>query len=131
MKTFLRRINQRGLGLFEVLVCVSILSAGLVAIFQPLLASSIALENAEYRMAGYHRMNERLWEVSEKLARKKGIGTPKETEILTHGNRVYRFSVRHHAVSGFNQLRQLTGSISWQSSGRRNSLQRVIYVTQS
>jgi len=127
MRRSSHRQAQKGLALFEVLVCVVLLSSGLIVIYQPLLASASALRDSEYRMVANRLMENQIWEHQEEVTRQRKQPSQIQDKILTEGKKVFYYT---NTVRSFPDLKfyEVHSVISWQLGSREKSIRRMSYV---
>jgi len=123
-----RYLNQKGLGLLEVLVCVVILSTGLIGVYQPLLNSMGILHNTESRILANRIAGNQLWEFQEEMGRLHKLPDNPGVELITYKDKVFRFSVGAVSLDKKNILYSVNSNTSWKTGSASKSIQRAVYA---
>lgn len=127
---FLRSLrNMRGLGLVEVLLCVVILSTGLVAVYRPLLRSLGILFDAENRVLANRLSHNQIWQIQEEMKRKGELPIIPAKEILTYRDKAFEFNAGAMALDKDKTLYRLETKTSWQTGNQRKSIYRTAYAS--
>lgn len=120
--------RELGMALLEVLVAVTILSAGLVAVYRPLLASHTALHYAENRLEAHRVLVNRLWQ-NEEAAVRTGSRTPlNASETVAIGRKAFHYRSFAKEISQDRKLYEVEAEISWASGGITKKLGHSTYV---
>ncbi|MBI3306648.1 MAG: prepilin-type N-terminal cleavage/methylation domain-containing protein [Candidatus Omnitrophica bacterium] len=120
-------MNQKGMSLFEVLLAVVILSAGLAFVHRSLLASVEGLKYAETRWEAQGVLAERMWEMQDYLDRMKKMPTLLEAEAISLGNRKARYKVIQKTLSPANDFFEIKHRLAWKSQGKNKSIEKTAY----
>jgi Tfp pilus assembly protein PilV len=122
------RAWTRGVALFEVLLCVVLLSVGLVAVYRPLLAAVTVLHHAECRLTANRLMEDKLWGMEEKLRRQKQTSLMIKDDVVTHGSQVFHHRAQAFPVSPDQKLLLLKSTIWWKGAAKTYRVTRDVYV---
>lgn len=119
---------ESGIALFEVLVCVVLLSAGLLLVYRPLLNSAGYLLDAQRRLVANRLVENQLWTFEEKAGRMNVIPEDIRDKKITSDGIVFLLGVHAFPISAEDKLYRVRATASWQTGAKYRSLQRVIYV---
>lgn len=114
--------------MFELLVSAMILSAGIIIVYQPLMASITGLYDAEYRLSANRVLTEQLWGIQTAARRQGRFPVEYDTGVVTEGKKTYFFGYRHKALGDDAKLYEVNGTISWKTGSRTRSIQRTVYA---
>mgnify|MGYP000658950249 CR=1 FL=1 len=120
--------NQNGIALFELLVSAMILSAGIIVVYQPLIASISGLHDADYRLAANRVLTEQLWGIQTAARRESRFPVEFATGVVTDGQKTYYFGYRQKAVSEDEKLYEVEGTLSWKTGSRSKAIKRTVYA---
>lgn len=120
--------GQSGLSLIEVLICVALLSAGLVTVYQPLLRSLSVIHDAENRVIANRLSHNRIWEIKEQMARTGALPESSGREILTYKDRAFEFYWGETALDSANQFYRLDTKTAWFLGSKKKNILRSVYA---
>lgn len=120
--------NARGLGLIEILLCVVLLSTGLVAVYRPLLKSLGILYDTESRILANRLSHNQIWKIQEEMRRKGELPEIPAREIVTYRDKAFEFSAGATPLDKDKTLYRLETRTSWQYGSRKRSLYRTVYA---
>lgn len=125
-----RKINsdQRGLTLFEVLVCALILSVSLIVIYRPLLTSIGVLVDSENRAQANLILADQIWSFQDEFRRMKKIPKPLKDQIVTSKDKAFYLSLSHRPISADKKLYEAAAEIQWKNGVRSKRLVRIFYA---
>jgi Tfp pilus assembly protein PilV len=118
----------RGISLIEVLLSISILSGGLVAVYQPLLSSLDILNYADVRSEASRLASDFIWQLEQDVQRMGELSYENKVGILLGQDRTYQYDLNVYPVSKLPQLRELELSVSWTVGGRQKHINRLSYM---
>lgn len=104
-----------------------ILSAGIIAVYQPLLSSISGLHDAEHRLAAGRVLSEQLWLIQSGMVR-LGRFPHESPGAVTVGNKAFYFGYREKPLTSDGKLYSVEGLVSWQSGSKRKSIKRTVYA---
>ena len=116
------------MGLLEVLVAVTILSVGLVAVYRPMLSSYSALRYAENRLKAHRVLVNRLWHNEEAAVRAGSPALLNVTETIASGRKAFYYRSFAQSISQDRKLYEVRAEVSWVSSGITKKLRHSTYV---
>lgn len=122
-------MNQSGLGLLEVLVCVVLLSGGLVLVYQPLLRSYSVLYDAENRVIANRLSHNRIWEFKEEMVRTGKLPVTQGCEILTYKDKAFEFYLGATALGKNDDFYRLDTKTAWSLGTKKKNILRSVYAT--
>jgi len=124
----MKKCGQRGFTLIEILLCVVILTTGLIVIYRPMLSSLEALNYVYCRLEASDMISEKIWEIQQ-YAYEKGAMLQRMTRGVTMGrNRVYNYQMNSKSIGQKDNLFEVDYGLTWREGGKRKSLNRVAYV---
>ncbi len=117
-----------GFALVEVMLAVAILSVGIIAVYQPMLASLSAFDYADDRMEINYLLSKKIWELENEVKLKdyRGVNV---TETLVGREKPYTCTSSSFTLTGDHQLLQVRLKINWVRDGRTKSFMREMYLT--
>lgn len=122
------RTGRRSFTLIEVLVCVAVLSAGIVFVFQ----SFFTCLNAFNQYSSYYNimpwMNEQLWRWQDEISRRGMYFSQNQGEFKYEGKTFY-WRLANRLVDKKEKLCRLDLIVSWQESRRSMAIKRYAYAT--
>lgn len=119
---------QKGIALFEVLVAAVILAAGIIVVYQPLMASITGLYDSEYRLAANRVLTQQLWGIQENADMMGRFPVDYPTGTVTAGDKTFYFTYGRKVISEDQKLYEIEGVLSWKSGVRSNRIQRTVYA---
>jgi prepilin-type N-terminal cleavage/methylation domain-containing protein len=120
--------REGGFTLIEVLISVAILACGIIAVNRVLLSLVGALNYAEGRMDANRLISNKIWELKDQTRRTRKWVKMQDNGKLYGGVKVYDYEVSSQALDPGNFLYELRVRLGWQSSGRKNVLDRFAYL---
>jgi prepilin-type N-terminal cleavage/methylation domain-containing protein len=122
------RIGRRSFTLIEVLVCVAILSAGIIFVFE----SFFTCLNAFGRYANYLNvfpwMNEKLWQAEDEIVRQQRATFLENQGEFESGGKTFYWQLTSNLVDKDAKLYRLDLTVSWQEANKKRELRRQIYA---
>jgi prepilin-type N-terminal cleavage/methylation domain-containing protein len=122
------RIGRRSFTLIEVLVCVAVLSTGIVFIFQ----SFFTCLNAFNRYVTYYNimpwMNEQLWTRQDEMSR-RGMYFSQDQGEFNYEGKAFHWRLVSRLVDKKEKLCRLDLTVSWQEARRPMKMKRYAYTT--
>ena len=120
--------TSAGIALLEVLLSVVLLSAGLIAVYQPLLASVSAMDYLDYRVESRRLIANFIWNVTDAAVKTRTLPAEPETGTLMGGRRVVRYRAAIRPLTKDSALSQLDVTVFWQAGGRKRELTHALYL---
>ena len=122
------RIGRRSFTLIEVLVCVAILSAGIIFVFE----SFFICLNAFGRYTNYLNVlpwvNEKLWQAQDQIVYQQMTSISPNQGEFESGGRKFFWQLSSNPVDKDASLYRLALTVSWQEANKTTKLQRQIYA---
>ena len=117
--------SSDGFTLLEILLSVFILSVGIVAVYQPLLACLSTLNYAEERLEANNLLSKEIWVLESKMKLSDLTGLTSD-DTLIGSDRIYRYQASSQPLSRDQQLFKTKVEIAWQDAGRAKRIAREI-----
>ncbi len=121
------RPQKTGMTLLEVLISVSLLSFGIVAIFQPLLTSLSALNYVDTRSEASRLAANFLWELKEQSTQSKNFLLRSGSGKLIGQTKTYNYDLSVNRFESARDLREVKLSVLWISGGQKKQVERIAY----
>ena len=119
---------KAALTLIEVLISVSLLSIGIVAVYKPLLNSLSVLSYVEVHSEAGRLASNFLWILEEKVRETGSFSIPSETGSFTGQTRTYQYRLISRDVGSTHDLHEITLLVSWDSGGLTRQMSRMAYL---
>ena len=120
--------GARGMTLIEILVSVTLLSVGLILLYQPLLASLDALAYVDDRIQANYLISGKLWELEEKASKLGRLPAFASQGTWLGKDKTFNFKMAAEPMSLDRQLQQIKVGVSWRGAGRNKKMVRSAYV---
>ena len=117
-----------GFTLIEVMVTVSILAFGIVAIYEALF---ICLDTFSYysnSLQAQTWLEEKIWEVQDELIRQEYISTGQTNGTVKIRNKMFNWRTGLNRIGGDQSLYRLDLSLGWTEGNRKPNISREVYV---
>ena len=120
---------QAGISLIESLVCVVILSIGIIVVYRPLLTSLGAMSYLETRGEANRLFENRIWEFQESARTKRGPD-PSVRETVMGTRRAYTFEAKTTPLIADEgqALYRSELTLYWVAGGRSKVIQRMVFT---
>lgn len=126
-KTCIRLQEQGGFSLIEVVLCVVLLSVGLIAINQTLLKSLSTLSYIEHRYEADRIAQNQIWEIQNQAWYEKKSPLPRDKGVLLGSSKTFSYDLRSAQLSAF--LYEVRLTVEWPESGKNKGLTRAFYAS--
>ena len=120
--------NQFGFSLLETIIATVIFSVGIIAAFRPLLVSTDALNMTNNRLEASVLLNEKIWEIKDRLERDEGEFRKEMDQKIIGEKRIFDIDVESEAIEQDGELKNLKFVVSWKHGRKIKSLTRELYV---
>lgn len=111
----------------EVLLAVTILSVGIIAVYQPLLASVSAFNYADERVEAKYFISDKIYQLKQDIQ----VGITRSlnsTETLLGKGRIYEFTASSLVSDLTKGFYQVTLLVAWSSAGKKRQIERQVYL---
>jgi prepilin-type N-terminal cleavage/methylation domain-containing protein len=120
--------NLRGFTFIELMVAVSILSLGLVSIYEAFFMSLDAVNYCEDYLNNLSLVDEKICLAQDLLYRQGPEAKIDTSGDFTRNHRNFRWALSYFPVGGIKNLYQVTSSIRWTNGKRKALLVRSAYA---
>ena len=119
--------SQSGFSLIEVMLCVVMLSVGLVAVNRTLLTSLGAMSFAVMRAEADRVTADKVWEIQSNARNRNQPPASSESGTLLGSEKTFEYDLKS-AATGNGRLREVRLAVHWKNSGKEQGLTRAFYV---
>ena len=120
--------KKNGFTLIEVMVTVSILAFGIVAIYEALF---ICLDTFSYysnSLQAQTWLEEKIWEVQDEFIRTEFINTGQTNGTVKIRNKMFYWRTGLNRIGGDQSLYRLDLSLGWTQGNRKPNISREVYI---
>lgn len=124
------RVGNRGLSLIEQMVAVSVLSLGIVLIFEGYFTSLNAFSYSLSRLDVQQWMDEKIWQTQDELNRQAALTPGEHTGSFVCKNKKFDWQMSVDLIEQVKEscLCKLNLTVFWKEPQRNVSLSKVAYV---
>jgi len=117
-----------GIALLEILISVTVLSTGLIAVFRPLLVSLSAFTYADRRVEAHRLLKNFVWDLENRAREDGSLSDVQTAGVLLGRGHIYNYDLTVSPLDEKERLHQLDFVVRWPSGGYSKELRRSFYL---
>lgn len=118
----------QGFTLIEVMLSVTLLSLGLIAVNQTLLSSLSILNYSDTRFDADQAAQHKIFEIQDQALHHKQAPRAKEEGVLLRGRKTFSYLLQSVSVRGSQSLYEVRLRVQWLDAGKEKGLNRTFYA---
>lgn len=121
-------IPRPGFTLVEVVLSLVILTAGIAAVYRPLISGMSSMNYLGQRMEAEQILVQKIWEFDLQANTMGGLLQKTNRDVVTSRTKTYTVKLSAEPHPAFQQLQTVEGTVFWQAGNRSRSLRRTAYI---
>jgi len=119
--------SDQGFSLVEILLCVVVLAAGIVIVYQPLLSSFQTLRYLDHRLEADRYIESRIWETQNDVFARQSVPADRQEQIAFTDGRSVKYAMEVKPI-WTDKLFLGRFGMKWLQAGREKSIVREAYI---